>query len=305
LEYERLLAICADDIVVRIGQDMRLPVVFADICQKAGLPSGEFSCLKQKLKLMVTRRGAMTHAAAKQHGFAETVYEIISNFVERLVNSNYFRDLGAILPVIIPQVQIVLIYLERVLNDTVTPYLRVSFRMLPNGYPFTFIFPDYLFDSTLRPLYSASKSLSQCAEWVHAISLDLQIEQFRQRVKDTGAISPSDMPFALLFKETLVSGDKEMLPKVTTGLFEYRQRGLPLFAVMEKHRFECPPNCSCQKDDLNESPDAEDEYYKALSSEQREQIKNFNERKRTWREQQMTEDEKELCKQFVRVLGDI
>ncbi|KAH8591769.1 hypothetical protein B0O99DRAFT_631619 [Bisporella sp. PMI_857] len=261
-------------------------MAFLEMCEKAGVSSEEFSSLKRELKLMVTRRAVMTHVTAKQLGFTELVYSVITAFIERLTNSSYVQDMDVSAPVLIPRLRIALVYLEHSLNDIIKPYLGIEFRILPNGHPFTFISPSGHFNSTLRSIYTASKSLSQYSEWVHAALLDCRIEQLRAKMKNTGEISPSDMSFARQFKETLVSGNPEMLPKVTTGLFEHRQRDLARPLALKEHHPEYPPYKTCQKDTGNESLDEKDRN-KSPSPEQRE----------------LTEEEKELCEQFMRLLG--
>ena len=63
----------------------------------------------------------------------------------------------------------------------------------------------------IRTFFPQAKRLAQWAEWGHASLVRLWLDHPRQTVAESGVMTPEEIDFALLFRQTLVVGGLEKM----------------------------------------------------------------------------------------------
>jgi hypothetical protein len=91
------------------------------------------------------------------------------------------------------------------------------------------------------------KSSCWWMEYTHKIMRHFKLEMIREAMQTTGRIPKEHLAFAKLYEETLVTGDIDKLPFVTTGRIESRNRDVALHAFVDPHDL-CGDECRCKLD---------------------------------------------------------
>jgi hypothetical protein len=275
-EYEKVLAIRADDIIVELCHDALISQAFEAISIATGRPSQELDAVASKLRNLVQRRRTMTKVTADIEGFKDAVKSIIDEYLHASFDNEYIRSMDAPYLGHIPEVHLILFHIERTLNEVLRPYYTVNFIFLPNGTPVLYDASEEVDDPQVVEVLKRCRSSWWWMEYTHKIVRHFKLEMIREAMQTTGRIPEEHLAFAKLYKETLVTGDIDKLPFVTAGRIESRNRGVALHAFVDPHHFNCGSECRCKSDaHLQELTDSVFSGKKPLSKEEEGLCKMF------------------------------
>jgi hypothetical protein len=246
-EYEKVLAISADDIIVELCHDTLISQAFEAISSATGRPSQELDVVTSRLRNLGQRRRNMTKAIADMEGFKDAVKSIIDDYLQASFDNEYIRSMNAPYLGLIPEVHVILLHIARTLNEVLLPYYTVNFIFLPNGTPLLYDASEEADDPQVVEVLKRCKSSCWWMEYTHKIMRHFKLEMIREAMQTTGRIPKEHLAFAKLYEETLVTGDIDKLPFVTTGRIESRNRDVALHAFVDPHDL-CGDECRCKLD---------------------------------------------------------
>jgi hypothetical protein len=233
--YEKMLAVCADDIIVQVNHDRIISKAFEELSRKQNSLKAGLDDIASKIRLLVQHRSKMIAADANQRNFKQTAHFLIQNFIHSLKVKVSVK----------PEVHIILLQSERTLNEALRPYLSCQIRAFSNGEPVLVLLPIDKDDLSVSGLIHQSKPIHQWMEFGYVIQQDLILERIRQALALNQPLSNELKLFANIYRETLLSGHIDRLPYIRTGLLETRTRQPSLHLFVDRYNFYCSANCEC------------------------------------------------------------
>jgi hypothetical protein len=237
--YDKILATCADDILVE-GCFYR---ILEGTLNQQYKKSPVLECLEVILKKIFKKRAHMTLRAATEHGFDRTIYNILKHYFNQL-QIMLKRPPG-------PEEHEYLIFVERKLSQVLAPWFKLSLLETVGGRIIIhlhslFTHELYGSDPYISEFSPIAEPVSQCLENVRLILLDQYLEMIRETVLGGRDIEPRVHAFLLPFKKFLESGgEPSLMPPVRTG--DRRRRELTKLGLFQSGRMRCREECRCPR----------------------------------------------------------
>jgi hypothetical protein len=262
------VAVCADDIVVEMQHFECISGAFEGVYGGTEYPAKVLESSLAKVQKMMNRRRNTSAAVAARHKFRETVERCIAECFQSsiVINAQLW---------VMPQFYLPLLHIEWQINEVLRPYFSLELRGLVDGSPVTFLHPENLKDAETANALATSKLLVDWISFGRILMQTMKLDMIRQHMAAGMPPRGEDLAFAKVFRQTLVTGNVDMLPYITSGVPESRKREVPYHVYAAKNGFQCDSGCQCELDALFKGQ--REKAHRQLSSEEEELARRFSE----------------------------
>lgn len=235
-EYEKSLAVCADDVLFLGFQTMHLRS-----CLLAGkyksMVATILAELERDLMLLSMRRRFMTKLDADRHDFKEAVTKTLAHYTGQICKD---RELALDFQIIY--------HLKLLLKEHISPWLCFDvFIHLSKPWVWVFAEPGQV----CQKPHSTLETLHMSMDVWRVLDLDKKLESTRLTILKGGDIERDDLEFARCFRKFLETGKEEHLPFLAVGTL--RKREYTLNEYFDNVALKCQPGCDCSMDTMKAS----------------------------------------------------
>jgi hypothetical protein len=236
-EYERDLAICADDIAVEVDTEAGIKSYKASQDLRE-LTEEVLSRLQDSLNLVLARRMTMTRREAESQDFQGAVLSLIMNHLETLRDC---ADQGNILdPYLLAMVEL---KLKKLLGPwfSIAIYCGVSFTP---RLPLVILSPHTArVTAPIATTAANMETIPNLLRFAVLLSVRDTIERVRISILSGKSLSIKEHEFAECFREYLETGNESRMPVLAYGSREARE--VTFKEYQKRSKLKCPPGCQC------------------------------------------------------------
>jgi hypothetical protein len=233
-EYEKAIAICADDVILRSFQEISYR---AEKDARQQVVKDTIFELISDLGLIMDRRGTMTSMEAVRYGFQAAVSKTIQYYSDKLWkgnNSNFtlvFR-------------------LQTALRDALTPWFTVKpyISMGDVSWKWALAKPGTEFEKPHARV--ALESLPAFVQMGRVWFIDSKLENIRKSIICGEVLNGDELKFARCFRRYLETGLDAEMPVLAVGT--RTQRDATFVKFFETTALRCSPGCNCTMDRLKD-----------------------------------------------------
>lgn len=235
-DYEKALAICADDVIFRSFQEFKYRVQGGDRAKKE-IVGNTIKRMQDDLNLILGRRATMTRVEAERHGFQDAVSQTIQHYSDKL-----WKDDNA---------DFLLVFrLHNALQEILTPWFAVKpFISLGSvSWKWALAKPGSRFEKPHVGV--ALDSLAAFTQMGRIWFVELKLESIRSRIIRGEDLQDDELQFARCFRRYLETALDSEMPVLAIGTRE--RRDVTFTEFFKTTALRCSPGCNCALDKQKE-----------------------------------------------------